>query len=169
MKSCLVDTELFKSLGPAGPEKFSGRKLINAYEGSPFLSEASIIHLRVAIGKIPSESPQRGDLDDWLDGIVANFRDRIHPVDAQVASRAGVQMRIHNCRFHDALLVATAQVHGHGLLTLRRKHFQPWAKVTTVAFPEKSPPPAKIPAPIASVRPKSLTRKFTRDCRAFAT
>jgi len=63
---------------------------------------------------------------------VANFSDRIHPVDAQVVARTGVLMRISFRRFHDALLVATAQVHGHGLLTLRAKHFERWARVTLV-------------------------------------
>jgi predicted nucleic acid-binding protein len=48
----------------------------------------------------------------------------IHHVDVKVAMRAGELMRswrgglpIH--RFHDVLLVATAQVHGHCLLTKR--------------------------------------------------
>ena len=158
MESCLVDTVLFKSLGPAGPENSSARELINAYGGSLFLSEASILHLRVAIGRIFPDRPHRGDLDKWLDGIVANFSDRILPVDAQVASRAGALMRISSRRFHDALQVATAQVHGHGLLTLRGKHFEPWAKVTVVPFWEDSPPPAEIPAPIAPVRPKPYVR-----------
>ena len=40
------------------------------------------------------------------------------------------------CRFHDALLVATAQVHGHGLLMLRRKHFDPWARQALVTCSE---------------------------------
>ena len=132
MESCLVDTVLFKSLGPAGPEKSNARELINTYGGPLFLSEASVLHLRVAIGKIFPKWPHRGDLDKWLDGIVANFSDRIHPVDAQVVARTGVLMRISFRRFHDALLVATAQVHGHGLLTLRAKHFERWARVTLV-------------------------------------
>jgi predicted nucleic acid-binding protein len=63
-------------------------------------------------------------LRSWLDEIIARFADRIRPVDAEIAMRAGALLR---CRttglpinhFHDALLVATAQRHGHGLLTGR--------------------------------------------------
>ena len=163
MESCLVDTVLFKSLGPAGAEESSARELINTYGGPLFLSEASVVHLRVAIGRIFPKWPHRGDLDKWLDCIVADFSDRIHPVDAQVASRAGLLTLNRSRRFHDALLVATAQVHGHGLLTLRGKHFEPWAKVTLVTWSE-SPPPAEIPAPVAPVRPKPYIRVI--DCAA---
>src|SRR5208282_1267004 len=53
-------------------------------------------------------------LDKWLDGLVATFGHVIQPVDVTVAMRAGELMRswrgglpIH--RFHDVLLVATAQ------------------------------------------------------------
>jgi predicted nucleic acid-binding protein len=132
VESCLVDTVLFKSLGPAGPA--SARELINTYGGALFLSEASVVHLRLAIGRIPSKWPHRHDLDKWLDCIVANFSDRIHSVDAQVASSAGAIMRNPFRRFHDALLVATARVHGHDLLTLRGEDFERWAKVTLVTF-----------------------------------
>jgi predicted nucleic acid-binding protein len=113
--------------------------LINTYGGALFLSEASVVHLRLAIGRIPSKYPNRGDLDKWLDCVVANFSDRIHPVDAQVASRAGALMRNPFRRLHDALLVATAQVHGHDLLTLRGEDFEPWAKVTLVTWAAENP------------------------------
>jgi hypothetical protein len=61
----------------------------------------------------------------WLDGLVTAFSDRIHPIDVNVAVRAGrllpyCQSGRPRHRFHDAVLAATAQVHGHGLLTKRR-------------------------------------------------
>jgi predicted kinase len=41
---------------------------------------------------------------------------------------AGTTGHLHH-RFHDALLVATAQIHGHGLVTRRDQTFGPWTKV----------------------------------------
>jgi hypothetical protein len=37
-------------------------------------------------------------------------------------------------RFHDAVLVATAQAHGHGLLTRRDTIFGPWTNVPIAAL-----------------------------------
>ena len=150
MESCLIAHSAVQIPRAGGASQRSG---VDQYLwGRLFLSEASVVHLRLAIGRISSKSPIRHDLDKWLDGIVANFSDTIHPVDAQVASRAGAIMRHPIRRLHDALLVATAQVHGHDLLTLRGEDFEPWAKVTLVTCSEKSPTPAEIPAPIAPVR-----------------
>ena len=70
-------------------------------------------------------------------GLVTTFSDVIHPVDEKVAMRAGELMRswrgglpLH--RFHDVLLVATAQVHGHFLLTKRDAVFGAWTGVKLV-------------------------------------
>src|SRR5271157_1370267 len=73
-------------------------------------------------------------LDKWLDGLVATFGHVIHSLDVKVAMRAGELMRswrgglpIH--RFHDVLLVATGQVHGHCRLTKRDAVFGAWTGV----------------------------------------
>ena len=60
--------------------------------------------------------------------------DRIHPADAAIAIRAGRLLPFCNQghvrhRFHDAVLVATAQMRGHGLLTKREGVFGAWTKV----------------------------------------
>ena len=66
-------------------------------------------------------------------GLVMTFSDVIHPV-VKVAMREGELMRpwrgdlpLH--RSHDVLLVATAQVHGHCLLTKRDAVFGAWTGV----------------------------------------
>jgi hypothetical protein len=73
-------------------------------------------------------------LRDWLDGLLSAFGDRIHPADAAIAVRAGRLLPFcnqgHVChRFHDAVLVATAQACGHGLLSKRVTVFGAWTKV----------------------------------------
>jgi hypothetical protein len=81
-----------------------------------------------------SQSQGAKALRNWLDRIIDRFGDRIHPVDAAIAMRAGslspcrtVGLPIHH--FHDVLLVATAQRRGHGLVTRRDTVFGPWTDV----------------------------------------
>ena len=66
---------------------------------------------------------ERADaLTKWLDALVTNFSDRIHPAGGEVYARASEIMRHWQrtdvrVRYHDVLLAATAQIYGHGLLT----------------------------------------------------
>jgi hypothetical protein len=71
---------------------------------------------------------------NWLQGIVSGFGDRIHPIESEIA--LGAVALLPHCqaghprhRFHDTLLVATAQIHGHGLLTKREPVFGAWTKI----------------------------------------
>jgi len=73
------------------------------------------------------------DLDVWLGRLGPHYSDRIHPVDAEVALRAGM-LRSRSRRFGvktlpDLLLAATAQIHGHGILTERGSEFRSWAGI----------------------------------------
>ena len=138
MTSWLIDTALFKSLA-GDPRTDSLRHWIKTHlethEDAIFLSAASIVELKAAIAKIPLSQAMRAEaLTKWLDDLVTNFSDRIHPVDVKVAARAGELVRsrrvgfpIH--RFHDVLLVATAQIYGHGIVTKREPVFGSWTKV----------------------------------------
>ena len=140
MTSWLIDTALFKSLAPGERRTDSLRHWIETHietdaEDPIFLSAASIVELKAAIEKIPPSQAIRAEaLTKWLDGLVTNFSDRIHPVDVKVAARAGELMRNLQAgpdrhRFHDALLVATAQIYGHGMLTKRDRVFGSWTNV----------------------------------------
>ncbi|MBV8293121.1 MAG: hypothetical protein JOY55_15155 [Mycobacterium sp.] len=135
LDSWLIDTALFKSRGPGSPQRSSLRSWIEANEAPLFLSAASPVVIEAAIDKIPASRAERASaLRKWLNDLVATFGDRIHPVDARVARRAGGLLR--HCtvgpvrhRFHDALLAATTQVHGHGILTKREAVFGVWTRV----------------------------------------
>jgi toxin FitB len=121
----LIDTFLFKSLSQ-GSKKLGLRTWIEANDDPIFLSSASIVLLAAAIQRIPSSQKGRADaLRPWLDGLTANFGDRILPVDVEVALRAGAFLRPtqSQARLHDALLLATAAVHGHTFLTMRSRDF----------------------------------------------
>jgi predicted nucleic acid-binding protein len=99
-----------------------------------FISAASLTEVALGIYKLPGSQSQRANAQrNWLDQIITRFADRIHPVDAAIATRAGTLLpslttSLARHRFHDALLVATAQMHGHGLITRREETFGPWAQ-----------------------------------------
>jgi toxin FitB len=133
----LIDTALFKSLAQQSSRSF--RNWIEVHDDSIFLSAASLVELQAAITKIPSSQAERTEaLRKWLEELVADFADRIHPIDSKIALRAGRLLpycqagRLRH-RFHDAVLVATAQLHDHSLLTKREDIFRAWTKVKVVS------------------------------------
>ena len=134
LASWLIDTALFKSLAPGRSQSL--RVWLETHAAPVYLSTASLVEIEAAIAKASSIQIQKGAaLRNWLEGLVSGYGDRIHPIDAKIALRAGALLS--HCksgqprhRFHDALLVATAQVHGHGLLTKRDAVFGAWAKIT---------------------------------------
>ena len=122
MSGWLLDTLLFKHLAPGeGGRKPSFREWVSANADSLFLSVISVVEIKARIQKVRATQEARAAaLDAWLEGIVAHYGDRIYPVDAKVAMRAGV---LSGPRLADLLLAATAQIHGHGLLTTRIDDF----------------------------------------------
>jgi hypothetical protein len=132
MSTWLMDTPLFKML--TTPKAKPLLEWCEANEPSLFISAASLTHVAQAISKLPGSQSQRASAQfNWLDEISRRFGDRIHPVSATIATRAGallpsltISLPLH--RFHDALLVATAQMHGHGLVTCRAETFGPWTQ-----------------------------------------
>ena len=77
-----------------------------------------------------NQPTRRIALRAWIESLTSAYADRIHPVDVEVAVRAGallsaLQGGVARHRFHDAVLLATAQIHGHGLLTRRDAVFGP--------------------------------------------
>jgi predicted nucleic acid-binding protein len=105
-----------------------------ANDASLYISAASLTEVASGINKLPGPQSQRANAQrNWLDEIITRFADRIHPVDVRIATRAGAllaslttSLPLH--RFHDAVLVATAQMHGHGLVTCREETFGPWTQ-----------------------------------------
>jgi predicted nucleic acid-binding protein len=133
MSTWLMDTPLLKMLRPEKAKPLLG--WCESNDASLFISAASLAHVAGDTDKLPtSQSRGAESLRSWLHSVIDRFGDRIHPVDAAIAMRAGsllpyrtVGLPIHH--FHDVLLVATAQRHGHGLVTRRDTVFGPWTDV----------------------------------------
>jgi hypothetical protein len=132
MTTWLIDTALFKML--ASPKAASLRNWLEANDASLFLSAASLTEIAAGIAKMPASQSHRAQaLRAWFDEFATRYADRIHVVDPEIATRAGALLpSLRNGyprhRLHDALLVATAQAHGHGLLTRRDGVFGPWTQ-----------------------------------------
>jgi predicted nucleic acid-binding protein len=132
MNTWLIDTALLKML--ATPQAATLRQWRHANNPELFLSAVSLIELAAAINKRAASQPQRAQaLRVWLEGIISHFGDRIHSVDAEISVRAGALMpRVASgfprFRLHDAVLLATARTHGHGLLTRREGVFGSWTE-----------------------------------------
>ena len=133
MTTWLMDTALFKML--ATPKAKPLLQWCEANDASLFISAVSLTEVARGINKLPvSRSQSASAQHNWLNEIITRFADRVHPVDAAIATRAGESLPYltighQRHRFHDALLVATAQIHGHGLITRRDTIFGPWTKV----------------------------------------
>ncbi len=133
MSTWLMDSALFKML--ATPKAKPLLEGCEANDPSLYISPASLTEVALGISKLPVSQSQRASAQrNWLNEIITRFADRIHPVDAAIATRVGELLPYLTSghprhRFHDALLVATAQIHGHGLTTRRDAIFGPWAKV----------------------------------------
>jgi hypothetical protein len=77
---------MFKSLASDGQKRSSLRGWIETHEDPLYLSAASLVELEAAIERIRARRADRADLlRKWLDGLVTNFRDRIHPVDMRTS------------------------------------------------------------------------------------
>jgi predicted nucleic acid-binding protein len=132
METWLIDPALFKTL--ATPSAKVLKQWFDANNASIYLSALSLTELSAAVSKTTRRQPQRGQaLQFWLDGLTYDFADRIHAVDAEISLRAGLILpRLTNGLprhlEHDAIYVATAQVHGHGLLTRREAIFSAWTQ-----------------------------------------
>ena len=133
MSTWLMDTPLFKMLATVKAKPLI--QWCEANDASLFISVASLTEVALGICKWRVSQSQRASAQrKWLDEIIAHFADRIHTVDAAIAARASkVLPSLTTClprhRFHDALLIATAQMHGHGLITSRDGAFGPWTKI----------------------------------------
>jgi toxin FitB len=138
MNTWLIDTPLFATLAPSS-QKSELRHWLDMHRDPIFLSTASLVEIEAAIERVPASQQARTcALRDWLDGLISTFSDRIHLVDAAVAIRAGrllphCHTGLSRYRFHDVVLAATAQMHGHGLLTKREGVFGAWTNIVVAA------------------------------------
>lgn len=92
-----------------------------------YLSVISILELEIGILLMERRDPKQGGiLRTWMDGhVLPTFAGRILPIDTAVAQRCAA-LHVPNPRSdRDALIAATALIHGLTVVTRNVSHFQP--------------------------------------------
>ena len=92
-----------------------------------FISAITVLELETGVLLVERRDPEQGSLlRSWLDGhVLPGFAGRILPVDAAVAQRCA-QLHVPDPRAErDALIVATALVHGMTVATRNMADFLP--------------------------------------------
>ena len=88
MSTWLLDTPLFNMF--ATPKAKPLLEWCEANKPSLFISAESLTEISPAIDKMSGNRCQRANAQrTWLNEITKRFADRIHPVDAAIATRAG--------------------------------------------------------------------------------
>lgn len=127
--SFLLDTDVVSQL-----VKSPGRVEVLAWveaqrENDLYISVITIMEIRAGITEM-SAGRRRDAYEHFLTGgVMVRFTNRILPVDERIADECGRMVGENERRGHhpsatDALLAATANVHGLTIATLNRKHFE---------------------------------------------
>jgi toxin FitB len=127
--SFLLDTSVLSEYTKPKPHAGLHQWLHTTDPGAMFLSTITIFEIRVGIESMPDGRKGQA-LAQWLESDVPNaYRGRLLPVSVEVADRAArlvvaARMKGWNDLEMDALIAATALVHGMAVVTLNRKHFE---------------------------------------------
>jgi toxin FitB len=91
------------------------------------ISVLSIGEIRrgISLLQIRHDHAQAGRYEAWLEGTIAEFTDRIVPLDIGIAQRWGHSDAVRPMPTADALIGATAALHDMTLVTRNVKDFQP--------------------------------------------
>jgi predicted nucleic acid-binding protein len=95
-----------------------------------FISAVSLAEAGYGIERLAAGRKAHG-LRQWLSSVIADFGDRVLPIDAQVAvTQARIRRAAETARrampAMDAFLAATAEVHGLTLVTRNVRDFEAW-------------------------------------------
>jgi predicted nucleic acid-binding protein len=136
----LLDTNVVSEWTKPRPHIGVVKWLSNIDEDSVFLSVVTFAELRHGIERLPT-SKRRKELDEWLRGeLPFRFEQRIFPVDGAIADEWGRLVARHDSlgrpiHAMDALIGATAKVHGLSLVTRNASDFE--VSVKSVVNPWK--------------------------------
>jgi predicted nucleic acid-binding protein len=126
--SFLLDTNLVSEWTKPRPNAGVVRWLAQVDEDAAFLSVVTFAELRRGIERLPADARRRR-LDEWLRGeLPLRFEGRIVGIDGAIADEWGRLVARREARgrtIHamDALIAATAQVHGLTLVTRNTANF----------------------------------------------
>jgi predicted nucleic acid-binding protein len=126
----LLDTNVVSELRKAKSGK-ADKNVVAWAAGVPafslFLSSITVLELEIGVLLAERRDPVQGvSLRAWLDGrVLPSFSGRILPFDTAVALRCAKLHVPNPCAERDALIAATALVHGMRVVTRNVDDFQP--------------------------------------------
>lgn len=128
----LLDTNVVSELRKAKkahPKVIPWAQTIPA--ASLYISAISILGLQIGILLIERRDRKQGEvLRAWMDGhVLPTFLGRILAIDVAVAQRSAALLVPDPRSDRDALIAATALVHGMTVVTSNVRHFQPMGVV----------------------------------------
>ena len=114
----LLDTNVVSELRRALPDPHVLTWLENVASVDLHLSVLVAGEIRRGIELLRPREPHRArTLDEWLDGLVAAYADRLLPVSRAVADTWGCLSSLRPLPVADGLMLATAQVYGLTLVS----------------------------------------------------
>ncbi|MBD8891272.1 type II toxin-antitoxin system VapC family toxin [Roseibium litorale] len=125
----LLDTNVISELRKTGDGRADPNLMAWVEEKSAdslYISAVTLMELEIGILRVERRDPEQGArLRDWMDTrVVPEFSNRTLPVDASVAI-ACARLHVPDPRSErDALIAATAQVHGMTVVTRNVSDFQ---------------------------------------------
>jgi len=123
----VLDTNVISELRKGKKAERSVRKWAQALPAADlYLSVVSILELEIGILLVERRDRERGKiLRTWMDGhVLPSFAGRILAIDTVVAQRCA-SLHVPNPRSdRDAVIAATALVHGMTVVTRNVSHFQ---------------------------------------------
>lgn len=133
MSGYLLDTSVLSRFAPGRPDVSQDLRNWMREKGaddSLFISAMTIAEIEKGVRKLERQgvTARTEQLRRWLDGILSIFEDRIVPMDAAVATQVGAiddaaTSRGRSPGLADVIIAATAQVHGHIVVTDNVRHF----------------------------------------------
>lgn len=125
----LVDTDVISQATKLQPNERVMAWLRQVRREELHLSAVTIHEVRLGAERMPTGRRRRA-VEDWLErDLLEGFAGRILSVDATVADVCGRMVakaivHQHTPALDDALIAATARVHGLKMATLNRSHFE---------------------------------------------
>jgi toxin FitB len=121
----LLDTNVVSDLRRGGPRAAALRRWFESQDADGlFLSVIAISEIRQGIDQIRRREPSRAEaLGLWLADLTRLYGDRVLAIDSQVADDWGRLRAVRSLPVVDALLAATARVHGLTMVTRNERDF----------------------------------------------